>query len=987
MENTTLKYRAFISYSHSDSRLAGQLHRWLESYRIPSRLVGRDSPSGKVPGRLHPIFRDREELPTSADLGAQIEAALQDSDTLIVICSPRAATSRWVNEEILSFKRLGRSGRILCLIVEGEPNATDKPGLEATECFAPVLRFHLAADGSLSTTPAEPIAADMRPGKDGRRDAWLKLVAGIAGVGFDELKQRELQRQLRRAVAISVASLLLLVTMAGLTFAAVLSRREAIRQRELAAIERDRAEDNFRDAREAVDRFYTKVSEDQLLKAEGLQPLRAELLKEALDYYKRFLSQRSDDPEFALESAIVQGNVGGILSEVGDPAEALAATQIATTALEKLHAEAPDDVRIITHLSGSCGNEAVNLHQLGRVEEALVAHDRALLLFELLPADTPEKTIIEWQRLLTTKGAFLAQLGRFEEAAQAYERGLEVGNGVAKEIAPLGVALEPSPQGLVVIAVKDRSPAAAAGIRAGDTIIQIADVETRVGEDMAAVSTRLRADVSLPVRARRGDDPIEFQVTPVYLGDFMTAVTKYNLGNLYLERLRQPEKAKAWLIAAVDEYQRTLLRESAASPDIRAGLAFAANTLGTCGYRLGDKVLQEKGTRDGVAAAEENVRLNPSVPRYRSSLVSSLSQLAVLLQGQGDLDGAITNCQKAVENLEVVLQAGGDLASDRLYLVQLLNNLGGIVCDRDGARASLPTYESALKAGAELQSATPAAPSLALALAQLQRNYGSALRKADRLQDAAEAYGFASKHYDDVLSAAEIQPAWLIQECASLECRRVALLIRLNQRTAAQPLKESFEARCLALGADPDGPTRVSKLRFGAIEALVETVMQLLPDNAEAAAEALHEAEEQLALELKSGSSAPGNAVDAGSAPYLDQIVRLARLRASVCSGDHAKAWQVFSDCLEPECAGALPLASQLDLVASLVTAGKVAEGDALATSVGTAITTNTSLRAGVQEHISNLRQYGFSEDTLERVIEKIGLQNVSRPEEVKQTD
>ena len=246
---------------------------------MPARLVGRSSSLGTVPSRLHPIFRDREELPTSADLGEQIGGALRDSETLIVICSPRSAASRWVNEEILDYKRLGRSGRILCLIVDGEPNSTDKPGLEAAECFAPALRFHLAEDGSLSTAPAEPIAADMRPGKDGRRDAWLKLVAGVAGVGFDELKQRELQRQLRRAITISFASLLLLVTMAGLTVAAVLSRREAVWQRAIAATERDRAEQYFRDARDAVNRFYTKVSEELLLTAEGLQPLRADLLK------------------------------------------------------------------------------------------------------------------------------------------------------------------------------------------------------------------------------------------------------------------------------------------------------------------------------------------------------------------------------------------------------------------------------------------------------------------------------------------------------------------------------------------------------------------------------------------------------------------------------------------------------------------------------------------------------------------------------------
>ena len=276
-----MRYRGFISYSHADANVASRLHRWLEAYRVPRRLVGRETPFGPVPTRLQPIFRDREELPTSADLGRQIQAALADSATLIVVCSPRAATSRWVNEEILAYKRLGRADRILCLIIDGEPNATDKPGRAEEECFPPALRFHLASDGTLSDMPAEPIAADLRTVGDGRRDAFLKVAAGLAGVGFDELRQRELQRQVRRAFTVSAVSLVLLAAMAGLVVAALFARREAVQQRAIAVRERDRAEETFCEARDAVDRFYTKVAEEDLLRAEGLQPLRQDLLEQA----------------------------------------------------------------------------------------------------------------------------------------------------------------------------------------------------------------------------------------------------------------------------------------------------------------------------------------------------------------------------------------------------------------------------------------------------------------------------------------------------------------------------------------------------------------------------------------------------------------------------------------------------------------------------------------------------------------------------------
>ncbi len=92
--------------------------------RVPKALIGRETRLGPVPRRLFPIFRDREELPTASDLGSVIEDALGASEFLIVVCSPEAAQSKWVNEEILQFKRLQGEDRLLAIIVDGEPNAT-----------------------------------------------------------------------------------------------------------------------------------------------------------------------------------------------------------------------------------------------------------------------------------------------------------------------------------------------------------------------------------------------------------------------------------------------------------------------------------------------------------------------------------------------------------------------------------------------------------------------------------------------------------------------------------------------------------------------------------------------------------------------------------------------------------------------------------------------------------------------------------------------
>jgi tetratricopeptide (TPR) repeat protein len=223
------RYAAFISYSHADHAVVRWLHRALETYRLPKGLVGTESPFGPVPRRLPPVFRDRDELPASGDLGSELRSALAESRFQIVLCSPRAAQSKWVNEEILSFKRLHGESRTLALIVGGEPYAGGDE-----ECFPPALRFRLAPDSSLSDTPAEPIAADIRPGKDGRRLALLKLVAGITGLKLDALARRDAARRQRRMAYITAASLAVAVLTIGLAIYAEAQRRVAEHQRRLA---------------------------------------------------------------------------------------------------------------------------------------------------------------------------------------------------------------------------------------------------------------------------------------------------------------------------------------------------------------------------------------------------------------------------------------------------------------------------------------------------------------------------------------------------------------------------------------------------------------------------------------------------------------------------------------------------------------------------------------------------------------------------------
>jgi tetratricopeptide (TPR) repeat protein len=191
-EPVALKYRAFISYSHRDKKWCEWLHRSLEGFRIGKDLVGRQTPAGKIPPTLRPIFRDREDFSAGHSLAEQSIAALEASQFLIVLCSSNAARSQYVNEEIRYFKSLGRADRVIPLIIAGEPGDAQE------ECFPTAMRFKVGPDGALTDEREEPIAADARPQGDGKNIALSKLVAGLLGIGFDEVVRRAERARKRR---------------------------------------------------------------------------------------------------------------------------------------------------------------------------------------------------------------------------------------------------------------------------------------------------------------------------------------------------------------------------------------------------------------------------------------------------------------------------------------------------------------------------------------------------------------------------------------------------------------------------------------------------------------------------------------------------------------------------------------------------------------------------------------------------------------------
>ena len=314
----SFRYKAFISYAHADKAHARNLHVRLETFSTPKQLVGRDGRWGKITPKLKPVFRDRDELPTGSALGPELRRALDEAEFLLVLCSPAAANSVWVNEEIRYYRTKHGDDHILAAIIDGEPGAPVGP--DSIGCFPPALIE--PPDGA--DAPREPIAADFREGGDGRRLAFLKVAAGMLGVGLDDLARRDAQRRQKFLAGVTAASLAVALVTLGLAFYANNQRIAANEQRVIAERERDTA-------RASLD-YLVNIFEIANPATENPKTITAlTILERGKDNIRAEFADRPD------VQATLMGAMGDIYANLGEveEAEALLTEAIELPALRK----------------------------------------------------------------------------------------------------------------------------------------------------------------------------------------------------------------------------------------------------------------------------------------------------------------------------------------------------------------------------------------------------------------------------------------------------------------------------------------------------------------------------------------------------------------------------------------------------------------------------------------------------------------------------
>ncbi|MBQ2190064.1 MAG: toll/interleukin-1 receptor domain-containing protein [Paludibacteraceae bacterium] len=208
------QYFAFISFQSTDAKEAVHLQHTIERYRLPAVLCRQNA---SIPKHIKPLYCYLNDMHAGEELMLELKSRMERSRYLIVVCSPKAARSAYINSGIDYFVSLGRRDSIIPVIVSGVPYS----GNPETECFPEALRRHfpkhpdpLQDHSILGINIHEAGIGSRRQAYD---RAMLMVVARMLQLDFDGLLLRDRQRRRTRRIIATVAAMLIAAAL-GLTW-------------------------------------------------------------------------------------------------------------------------------------------------------------------------------------------------------------------------------------------------------------------------------------------------------------------------------------------------------------------------------------------------------------------------------------------------------------------------------------------------------------------------------------------------------------------------------------------------------------------------------------------------------------------------------------------------------------------------------------------------------------------------------------------------
>jgi serine/threonine protein kinase/tetratricopeptide (TPR) repeat protein len=440
--------------------------------------------------------------------------------------------------------------------------------------------------------------------------------------------------------------------------------------------ERTRAEANFRQARAAVDDYFTIVSESKLLDVPGLQPLRKELLEAARLYYENFLKERGDDRAVRAEAAASLYRMAAITALIDNSDAAEPLYRRAVAAYERLVRADPGNAGHRSDLALCHSALGLLLDGLERDDEAMAEIRRALDLRATLVRDFPGNAQFraDLARSHRHVGDLQRQVGDFPPALEHWQEARAIQEAVLRN---------PPPKG-----------------RERHHLTRRGDVETVVREDLADILLDLSA---LLREMGRWDESLD-------------------LGRRARELLE------------------AMIRERPDDPELRAQLAGGYANLALTTLNHGQPGGSLDLGEQAIAILDPLVTANPSVGSYRGRLADAHLSAGFALERLGRFPEAATHYRRTAELAEGLFAVEPNSVYPRSLLAQGLLYQSRLMIRDGRLDEALPMLRRALELHEAIVSQHPRVVFYRFNLAFVCRALGRAEEQAGRPDVALAAF-------------------------------------------------------------------------------------------------------------------------------------------------------------------------------------------------------------------------------------------------------
>jgi serine/threonine protein kinase/tetratricopeptide (TPR) repeat protein len=521
---------------------------------------------------------------------------------------------------------------------------------------------------------------------------------------------------------VSVVTAALLLLLAGLSAGVIMLGRANLRIQEQRdqigkqsvelKYERDQAQENFHKALEAVDTYFTQVSENKLLKSPlpGLQPLRKELLETALKYYRAFVEEHHEDPNLRAELARALLRVGMITESIGRKDEGLQALQLARDIWLELARDNSDDWRLEGELASTYMEIGVSQCRfLGQTTAGLQVLEQARILYEKLVAEHPDVT--DLQKGLAEDYALLAEGYRIQdqlpEMGQYLQKSLKVWERLAKAKPEFQDDLARS-------------------------LSRLGYWYDRTGRPEEALRCHYRAlEILKPLTRSSTDLSIQLALAFCYM--LISDVHQWMTGQL--------DKALEADERAAQIYEK-VIRENPSLSQIQYIYAGDILTDFGCIYTMTgrfDRAIEYD--RRAIDMIDRLRGEDPGNVHWQMSLILTSAQLAEAQRNAGQLDEAFRLLERARASFEELNRAH---PSSKLNLSEFTGYLLGQIANaqRDAGHAAeaLPLYEQAIDSLQKLLHDRPSQPRRQGELARIYCDLGLMQRDQGRYAEAEASF-------------------------------------------------------------------------------------------------------------------------------------------------------------------------------------------------------------------------------------------------------